>query len=382
MWKLALAAVLLPLAANILKWRKDVRRIHERAASLEHNGEARLSAGSSGRVSFLIAAWQEADTLPACLDAIARLDYPDLEIVLCAGGGDGTWESASRRRDARLVLLRQLQGEGKQKALQRCLEKATGEIVYLLDADCRVSAGAFERLAGPILRGEEDAVTSCPCAPDAGQRSHAFVVSQCASRAYTALYQARYARGLWGANSVVRREVLERAGGFDCGARAGGDYDLGLRLMSAGTRIRHLPEAMFAIVFHTDASRYLRQQARWLRNVTLHGIRYRAYGPAAKALRTSLVGLAMIGLPVAALVSGWRLGAASPVALVCGAAWVFAFWHATLSRIRYAAVAARWPGLRIPWRTIAFIPVYLMLDFAAWTLALAQYSRKEWRQGW
>lgn len=382
MWELILVVLLPPLILNLLKWRTDVERIRELSVSSPTAEVADRSASGGKRVSFLIAAWNEESAIRPCLEAIRRLPYPDLEVVLCGGGTDRTWEVANALADSRLILLRQFPGEGKQKALERCLEKSTGEIVYLLDADCRVTAAAFDRLVGPILAGKEEAVTSCPCAPLPEQRDNAFVASQCASRAYTAIYHDRYARGLWGANTALTRRALERAGGFACPGRAGGDYHLGRRLLGQGIRIRYQPEASFQIAFHTGVTRYLRQQARWLRNVAVHGMRFRAYRQVASTLRTSLLGFAMLGVPLVALGLAWTMGASSPAARLCAAFWALAYWHAVLSRVRYCGVAARWLGIRIPRRAIAMLPVYLLLDFAAWTLPLAQYARREWRQNW
>ena len=113
-------------------------------------------------MSFLVAAWNEEATLQACIEAILGLSYPNLEIVLCAGGADRTWEIASRLSDARLILLEQHPGDGKQKSLQRCLERSSGDMIYLLDADCRITEEAFARILGPILHREELAVTAIP----------------------------------------------------------------------------------------------------------------------------------------------------------------------------------------------------------------------------
>src|SRR6266545_682146 len=47
-------------------------------------------------VSVLLPAWNEAVMLRRCLDSILAIDWPKLEVVLCAGGNDGTLEIANR----------------------------------------------------------------------------------------------------------------------------------------------------------------------------------------------------------------------------------------------------------------------------------------------
>jgi hypothetical protein len=97
---------------------------------------------------------------------------------------------------------------------------------------CFISEEAFGRIVGPILSGEEEAVTNSPCA--------------------------------------IRRRALEQAGGFEAEVRTGVDYDLGKRLRQHGTRTRYEVDGSFPVEFHTQIGSYLRQQARWLRNVVIH----------------------------------------------------------------------------------------------------------------
>src|SRR5262245_55148737 len=79
------------------------------------------------RVSALVAAWNEARGIAEHIGSFLALSYPNIELILCAGGPDGTFELASRHADERVIVLDQHPGEGKQHSLARCLEHATGE---------------------------------------------------------------------------------------------------------------------------------------------------------------------------------------------------------------------------------------------------------------
>jgi len=381
MW-MPIAVVAAPLILNLLQWRRDLKRIERLAGARRAVPSLELPGGGAPKVSILVAAWNEESTLRPCLEAIQGLSYPNLEIVVCAGGTDGTWEVASEFRDARLILLEQGRGDGNAKSLQRCLERAAGEIIYHLDADCLITGEAFARILGPILRGEEEAVTSSPCTPLAGQLEIPFVASQCASQVYTSIYQPGYSSGLAGANCAIRRGALERAGGFDGAVRAGEDYDLSQRLRGQGTRLRYEAVASVPVEFHTQVRPYLRQQSRWIRNVVIHGLRYGAYREVASCLATSLVGLGMLTLPCVALGLAWMPGVSPAAARIVAAVWGLAFLQAYFSRLRYANVAARWLGVRFPRRVAALLPLYLLVDFVAWTMPLVQYPSKAWRERW
>jgi cellulose synthase/poly-beta-1,6-N-acetylglucosamine synthase-like glycosyltransferase len=383
MWMLIPAVVLLPLILNLRQWRLDLARVQRLVAARMEIPPLDLHGNPAPRVSFLVAAWNEESTLLSCLEAIQRLGYPNLEIVLCAGGTDRTWQIASKFSDPRLILLPQDPGDGKQKSLQRCLERAgRGEILYLLDADCLITGAAFARMLAPILGGGEQAVTGSPCTPFPEQFGIPFVMSQCASRVYTSLFQPENCSGLVGANCAITRRVLEQAGGFNAAVRAGGDYDLGKRLRRQGTRVHYEVEASIPIEFHSEVRAYLRQQARWIRNVVIHGWRFGEYREVASCLCTSLVGLAMLALPCFSLVLALLPAIPPAIVQISVAAWALAFLHALFSRLRYLNMASRWLGVRFPRRVTALLPLFLMIDFVAWTIPLIQYPSKAGRERW
>jgi len=381
MWWLIPAIILAPLLANVLKWRRDLRRLRKLEASRTSISVHDLCRDQAPRVSFLVAAWNEELTLDRCIESILSLSYPSLEVVLCAGGTDRTWEIASRIIDPRLILIAQHPGDGKEMSLKRSLRHAAGEIVYLLDADCLITEDAFAQTLAPVLDGREQAVTSTPCLPLPEQLTVPFIVDQCASRAYTSIWQPEYCSGVLGMNSAIRREALEQAGGFG-DVRTGGDYHLGKRLLRQGFRIRYEAVACFPTEFAASLHSYLPQQARWIRSVVVHGIRFCAYREVASALLTSITGLAMLTLPLLAAFLALDPRVPGGIAEIAAAVWVTAFVYAFFSRLRYLKVADLWLGVRLPQRALVLIPIFLLIDFLAWTIPLAEYPFKKLRERW
>lgn len=379
MWILLLPAVVVPLLIlNLRQWRLDLAQI--RGLKTAHTSIPSFDV--TPKVSILLAAWNEEESVRSCIEAIERLHYPNLEIILCAGGTDGTWGIASALTDPRVILVAQQAGDGKQKSLQRCLEKAAGEIIYLLDAGGLITDVAFTRMLAPIVAGQEQVVTSSPYTPLPEQLGNLFVLSQCASRIYTCLYQGDYCSNVLGANAAIRRQALEQAGGFATLVRTGTDYDLGKRLLGIGKRVRFEVNASFPVEFPTRVRGYIRQQARWIRNVVLHGLKFGAYREVVSCLITSAVGLAMLVLPPLTMVLALFPGVARESSYVLGTIWIFSFLHALISRIRYLKLAERWTGIRFPPNVLAFIPMFLLIDFAAWAVPLYQYWSRRLRERW
>ena len=78
------------VAANVWGWQLD-RRLAQKRRSEKH---AAQQLTSTLPVSVLVAAWNEARLLREHIESFLRLSYPDRELVLCAGGTDGTLEIA------------------------------------------------------------------------------------------------------------------------------------------------------------------------------------------------------------------------------------------------------------------------------------------------
>ena len=325
---------------------------------------------SAPRVSILLPAWNEAEYIQDCLASIGRLRYPDVELVVCAGGPDGTLERARRAAPPGAVILEQQPGEGKQRALQRCLERATGAVIFLTDADCVLDDETFERTLSPILRGEEVATTGSR-RPLESQRDHPLVAYQWSHHLWMQRTMPRYVETLDGVNAAVRRDVLERVGGFRMPAPIGTDYILSRQLRDAGYRIRFVPESRVQTAYCTTLAEYLRQRSRWFRNRFLYGLRDRNWREVGGHLWAALTGLGMLAVP---LTGG--LGCS----LLWGL-WLAALAYLVLSQVRFT-LGARREGLRLPhpWQYGLFL-AYMVVGWVASVRGLVEslLPGRRWR---
>ncbi len=278
------------LAAYTAGMRRADRALARQLAD-EVDGEPRLS--QTPRVSVLVAAWEERELLDRHVRSVLGLGYPDLEYVLCAGGADGTYELARRYARPGVTVLEQRPGEGKQVALRRCLEYATGEIVFFTDADCILGAATFARTIRPLVNGGEVAATG-PSTPLTEQRASNFVLHQWAVDLYARAGHGDYVDGLIGRNAAVRADVLRACGELDHPVATGTDYYLARHLLAAGHRIRFVRRSEVQSRFETDPRRYLRQQSRWLKNMVIHGRREGARAQVAAVARAYEIGVAAV----------------------------------------------------------------------------------------
>lgn len=333
-----------------------------------------LPPGPRPRVSVLVAAWRERGRIGRLLRSFDALRYPNKELVLCAGGDDGTWDEALRHAGEGVRLLVQQPGEGKWRALRRCLDEASGEIIFLTDADCVLDDAAFEATLTPLLRGDATVTTGHSVPFPEEERRSPLVAAQGDEERYLNALSGVESLGMHGRNAAMLRTALQAAGGFAGEVATGTDYALARRLRAAGFRIRAVPGSVVRSSYHDRVAAYSRQRSRWLRNLALHGYAAGDWGEVRHALTTGLLGVALLGGPVAGLVAGPEIMAV----------WTVIFAKAGAARVRRRLAVRRWsPDARhSPAWWIVLTPLWVVVDAWAWTLSLIDLLLPSRRRRW
>ena len=212
-------------------------------------------------VSVVIPARNAEATLADCLDALLAGDYPEERrevVVVDNGSTDGTAPLAGAR-SVRCVLEPR---PGVSHARNRGVAESESEIVAFLDADCIPEPGWL----GELVRPFEDPTVGAV----AGRLEHAPATT-------AAERQAARMLGDWQsfavnsvppyvvtANAALRREILERVGGFDPRLTRAQDVELGFRLNALpGFRIAYSSGAVARHRHHGTQLGFLRQQLGW-----------------------------------------------------------------------------------------------------------------------
>lgn len=284
-------------AGNGYRWRRDRERAREVAA--RQAKPASLVSNEIPRVSILLPAWNEAANIGPCIQSILALRYPDIELVVCAGGDDHTFDVAGRYAASNVVVLEQYAGEGKQRALRRCFGQCTGEIIFLTDADCILDDDCFEQVVGPVAVGAED-VTSGSWKPLDSQLSNPFVIYQWVHSVYLEVVGGKYVSSLIGRNAAASRQALEQVGAFETNVPIGTDLFLSNQLLIAGHRIRFIRDSRVRTRYCETVTAYWQHLSRWFRNPVLLGMNSESITIRGRwnNLRAGGVALFMLSIPI------------------------------------------------------------------------------------
>lgn len=321
-------------------------------------------------VSVLVPAWNEVEHIAACLESLLAIDWPRFEILVSAGGEDGTYEVAERYAGGQVILVRQQPGQGKQAALRDLLTRASGEVIYLTDADCVMPESTFRSVLDPIVRGEVSVVTGTyrpyRTAVDEPLIFYQWSIDRAVERR-----RGNQSDGMIGRNAAVARSALDAVGGFEPEVATGTDYHLARRLRAAGYVIRYV-DAAVETDYAGSSRQLVRQRSRWLRNLLLHGPTFRDFGGIAATARTIGLSLGFLLWPLI-----WRR-ARLPGVLV----WLAGFIYLVGARLRYANALATEMSQPIQASYVAQLPLYTLLDALASVWSLVDLMSRSRRRRW
>jgi len=255
-------------------WFKDDQQVHDWGFGLTtRNRQAKESFAivqkafavapyfplpSTPKVSVVVASYDGARTLKACLESLEQLNYPDYEVILVDDGStDSTAQITALFKSVRYIRQ---ENEGLSAARNTGIHAATGEIVAFTDSDCRADEDWLYYLVGDLLHSKYAGVGGHNFLPPEDSWIAAAVMVSPGGPAHVMLTD-RLAEHIPGCNMAFYKWALNEINGFDPVFRqAGDDVDVCWRLQQRGYRIG-FSHAGFVWHYRRSTVRaYLKQQ--------------------------------------------------------------------------------------------------------------------------
>ncbi len=213
---------------------------------------------SCPRVSVIVASYNGARTLDACLQSLGRLNYPDYEVVLVDDGStDDTLGIAKQFPQVRTIHQENC---GLSAARNRGIAAASGEIIAFTDSDCRADEDWLYYLVGDLLKSNYAGIGGHNFLPPDDSSVAAAVMVSPGGPAHVMLTDTE-AEHVPGCNMAFYKTALNEIDGFDPVFRkAGDDVDVCWRLQQRGFKIGFSPSGFVWHYRRSTLRAYLNQQ--------------------------------------------------------------------------------------------------------------------------
>lgn len=196
------------------------------------------------KISIITITYNSLKTLPRALESVQSQTYPDIEHIIIDGAStDGTREMieayAAKHKNVRWVSEKD---NGIYDALNKGLRMATGEAIGCLHSDDVFYSSESIALVAQAFASSQAEVVYGDLQYCSGDR----VVRRWKSNPFhpSAL---KYGWMPPHPTVYVRREVYQQVGPYDDWFRISADYDMMLRIFSAGYKTCYIPEVLVSM---------------------------------------------------------------------------------------------------------------------------------------
>ncbi len=210
------------------------------------------------KISVVVASYNGGRTLPACLQSLSHVNYPNYEVILVDDGStDDTAQIAAQFPHVRTIHQPNL---GLSAARNTGIHAATGEIVAFTDSDCKVDEDWLYYIISDLLKTDACAIGGHNFPPPEDDWIAGAVALSPGGPAHVMLND-REAEHIPGCNMAFWKWALDEINGFDVIYRAAGDdVDVCWRLLQRGYKIA-FSHAGFVWHYRRNTARaYLKQQ--------------------------------------------------------------------------------------------------------------------------
>jgi Glycosyl transferase family 2 len=194
------------------------------------------------KLSILMAAYNEENTIARAIDDILKIDCPcEIELIVVDDGStDTTPVVLSRVNDPRVRVHRQPSNQGKGAALLAAMSMATGTHALPFDADLEYDAGDISRVIEPVLKGRCEVVYGVRLfGYNTVYRSYLYAIG---NRLLTRLANILFNARLSDLHTCLKLVPLVTLRGLDLHEKGFGlDSEITARLLSRGVRPFEVP---------------------------------------------------------------------------------------------------------------------------------------------
>jgi cellulose synthase/poly-beta-1,6-N-acetylglucosamine synthase-like glycosyltransferase len=224
-------------------------------------------------ITAIVPCYNEEEYIPSCVDSLLAQSIPIDEIIIVDDGSSERTKKVLREESSKSEKIRVIYNErnlGKPRSLNIALRESKGDVVCVVDADCRPQEDWVERglkklenydvVSGPYINPRDTAVR---------------IANQLVDDFFISLGRGATAAKITGGNIIARKSVLKGVGGFDESDLRGEDYNLSVALERGGYEVYYGKDvAMPSLGEPKTLSEVFRQRLTWGASLRYSAKRY------------------------------------------------------------------------------------------------------------
>jgi cellulose synthase/poly-beta-1,6-N-acetylglucosamine synthase-like glycosyltransferase len=220
-----------------------------------------VAAEEFPKVSIIVASYNNQETIRQCLESILALDYPagSFEIIVMDGCSKDETVELAQKYPVKVISIRL----NCPAAYNYAMKIVSNPILGFIDSDAKVEQN-WLRLLVPHLK--EPQVAGVSGSIDTWNKDNPWAKSigyEIRNR-YSRI--GKYTGRIATMNLLLKKTVIEEAGGWDENLPSQYDTDLGFRVSSRGYRIAYEPKAVCYHFNRPTLRKYYRQQLQYGKN--------------------------------------------------------------------------------------------------------------------
>ncbi len=312
-----------------------------------------MAGNSIPKVSIIVAAYNSQDTIEDCLKSILAQNYPKeaFEIIVMDGGSrDGTVKIAEQFPIKVLSIRLNCPA-----AYNYAMKIAVHPVLGFIDADAKVEAEWLNKLV-PHLAEPQVAGVSGSIETWNSENLWARSIGYELKNRYRRI--GKYTGRVATMNLLLKKAVIEEAGGWDEKLPSQYDTDLGYRVSAKGYKIAYEPTALCYHFNRPTLRAYYRQQLQYGKNTLKL---YFKHGRLARGDEITDVGMNIQPMLLLAVVASFLLGIIPLLRLL----WVVS-GVVLLAMLVYFIYSAAKISLKFHDRTAMRLVVLYFVRSAAW----------------
>ena len=213
------------------------------------------------KVSIIVAAYNSEQTIEECLKSILNLNYPEgsIEVIVMDGGSKDATVKIAEKYPVKVVSIRL----NAPAAYNYVMKIANHSILGFIDADAKVEREWLNKLA-PHLEDPKVAGASGSIETWNAENPWAKSIGYELKNRYGRI--GKYTGRIATMNLLLKKGVIEEAGGWDEKLPSQYDTDLGFRISAKGYKIAYEPSAVCYHFNRPTLHAYYRQQVQYGKN--------------------------------------------------------------------------------------------------------------------